>query len=176
MLFFRSEKCKRIERVSSHNSCIQRQQTQLTATNGNPQHAYLSTYLCWRHAHRSDGVSRSPPQSSSLQRSTPCAPLPQQHGWLSAALLLGAPTSATFHAQAPLWLRVLRPSLCRLLGSHQANHTETCDHNNKRRNTVLGAQKGERRSGEHKGELFVLLGQELLCFAVADRHTSPCII
>lgn len=56
----------------------------------------LTTYLCWRRAHQSDEVSHSPPRSSSLQRSTPCDPLPQQHGWLSVALLLGAQSSATF--------------------------------------------------------------------------------
>lgn len=97
----------------------------------------FTTYLCWTHARQSDAVSRSPPQSSSLQKSTPCAPPPQQHGWLSAALLLGALTSATFHAQAPPWLPVLRPSLGRPPAPHQANTIQTCERENKKSRTLL---------------------------------------
>lgn len=58
----------------------------------------FATNLCWRCAHRSGGVSRSLPPSSSPRRSTPCGRLPQRHGWLSWALLQGALTSATFPA------------------------------------------------------------------------------
>lgn len=105
---------------------------------------YIHTYLYWRCAHQSDGVSHSPPQSSSPQRSTPCGPLPQQHGWLSVALLQGALTSATFHAP---W--VLRSSLSWLLWSHQSNAITSWS---QRSNTLLISRVGSGIWGEHKKE------------------------
>lgn len=147
----------------------------ITTTNGIPQcRCPCSTYLCWRHARQSGGVSHSPPRSSSLQRSTPCAPPPQQHGWLSVALLLGAQTSATFHAQAPLWLPVLRPSLGCPPRSHQATPLKPVI--TKRRRSAYegtGTAREWQSTRVQKG-IVCPLGQELLSLAAtADRLTSP---